>query len=173
VIRSFAALAVLLLSACGGSQRNAELMPDERLLACDGLLTRLADVDTTVASETELMAAMNEADASVERCTDAWVDGADSPAQVVLARHRGAQITLRALTFEAALSQRFDEMANYCAIVEDLFALILGRLAEIEAAIVADETSGEDRRKFQELRDLDLETIDVLLVATTEFCGTE
>lgn len=171
--RAVVLVGVLLTAACGGRQQTRQTMPDERLLACDGLLERLAQVDTSTASESSLESAMNEADGAYSVCADAWRDEAESPADMVFAGHRVAQLELRSLMFEAALSQRFDNMANYCAIVEDLFALILLSLAELENAIVSGDFRGEELRSFEELRDLDLETIDVLLTATAEFCAPQ
>jgi len=163
-------------AACGGAQTNEppqRVGPGERALACDTLLHELYDLDLDLASESELETWRARGEARVDDCSTAWLDEARSLAQTVMARHRAGELWIRTLFVEAALARRFDGFANYCAIVQDTFEPLFVGIADIEAALVSDDVDDEERRQLIQLRDLDLEAIDVLAVAADAYCDAD
>jgi hypothetical protein len=164
-----------LLCACGGSQDQPppRTIWPERLQACQTLLNELASVDTQSAEEATLQAAMERADANREECTALFLETADSAGSQLLARHRGREFTLQALQIESALSYRFDNRQHYCEIIRETFVLLLQGVAELEAALLDGIGSPDEIRQMTELRDLDLEALDVLYEATDSFCALE
>ena len=167
----FAALAV---AACGGPQAESQrVMPSERLLACDTLLTELRTTSLGSASEPELAALLESADRNSEVCAQLWAEAATSSWEEQIAAHRSYQLPLQALLIEAALSERFDGHFGFCDIVDETFAMLFEGIAALEAALANPDIGHEDRLRAIELRDLDLEAVDVLLVTRTEQCAED
>lgn len=162
--------------ACGGAQTDEppqRVGPGERALACDTLLHELYALDLELASESDLETWRARGESRVDDCSVAWLDEARTLAQTVMARHRAGELWIRTLFVEAALARRFDGFANYCAIVQDTFEPLFVGIADIEAALVSDDVDDEERRQLIQLRDLDLEAIDVLAVAADAYCDAD
>ena len=145
-------------------------MVSERLLACDTLLSELRHLDYETASEAEMVGLMQSADQSSERCAELWLEQADTRGERQIAIHEGRQLPFQALLLESAISARFDNRFGYCDILDDTFALLFTGLAEIEQALSESWMSEDERNQLIELRDLDLEAVDVLVVHREENC---
>ena len=149
---------------------DERVMVSERLLACDTLVRELHVLDVGEVSESELTSHMSHAQANAEWCTSAWRDQADGEHEQLLATHRGRQLRFQALLLELALSDRFDGQAGYCDILDETFALLFTGLADLESALQVDAIEAQIRARMIELRDLDVEAIDVLVVHRAENC---
>lgn len=149
------------------------VMPSERLIACDTLLSELRTAPVSTASEPELEAWMSAADRNGERCGELWAESAESDWEQQIALHRSYQLPLQSLLIEAAMSQRFDEHFGFCEIVQETFGLLFEGLTALESALGERSLSDETRARVIELRDLDLEALDVLMVSQSERCGAE
>lgn len=169
-----AACIAALAMACGGPQSNEPAQrvgPGERALACDTLLHELYALDLETASEAELETWRARGESRVDSCTTAWLDEARTLPDTVMARHRAGELWIRTLFVEGTLARRFDGFANYCAVVQDTFEQLFSGIADIEAALATGTLDDEDRRQLIQLRDLDLEAIDVLAIAADEYCS--
>lgn len=159
--------------ACGPPQETRDTRPGivtERAQACRTMLREFVSVDTREMTEAELEAAMQRASANATPCGDAFDAEADTPGERQMAQHEGRQFQLYALMFEGTLSERFDDYAAYCPIVADTFQLLLANIAELEAVLQRDDVAEDERSQLAELRDLDLEALDVLFIASEEHC---
>lgn len=167
-----AMLAVLLFSACGGNQGEPQrVMPSERLLACETLLDELRTAPLGTASEPELEALLESAERNAEPCTRLWAEVSSTSWEEQIAAHRSYQLPLQSLLIEAALSERFDGHFGFCDIIDEIFALLFEGIAALEVALASPGISDDDRVRAVELRDLDIEAIDVLLVTRNEQCA--
>lgn len=170
----FLVCAVSLCAACGSRQTTSEPRPivSERQQACDTFLSEAGALNTAEASEEQLTQAMQRADSDADICTRLYLESAETDATRALAIHRGREFTLVALNMEAALSYHFDDRNHYCDIIRETFTLMLQNVADLELAL---NTPGlaetEEGRQLAELRDLDLEAMDVLYEATDSFCS--
>ena len=161
-------------SACGAGQTTAmpRTIVSERLQACDTFLSEAGAMNTAAATEEELTHAMLRADADRDICTRLYLESADTDASQALAIHRGREFTLVALNMEAALSYHFDQRNHYCDIIRETFSLMLQNVADLEVVLsVPGVLDSEEGRRLVELRDLDLEAMDVLYEATDSFCS--
>lgn len=162
------------LAACGGARSAAEddrqAARSERVIACETALNELSALDTDTATEAQLVAAMEHADAMQPVCAEAFASEATNEAERVMAQHFADQFTLNALFIEATLSIRFDGSAHYCDIVTDTLNLLLRDLTTIEVALRGTGLSSQERAQLVELRDLDAEAVDVLVVANDRLC---
>lgn len=143
----------------------------ERVGACETLLGELSMLDASAASEAELVAAMTTADTTGAECGQILINDAQTPVEQIIARNRARQFELVGRTFEAALSFRFDGRAFYCDIVRESFQMLLADQVDVETGL--QELSGlsdEETRTLHQLRDLNLEALDVLFQATQRFC---
>lgn len=167
-------LLICLLSACGARQSTEvpRTIISERLQACDTFLSEAGALNTGDATEAQLTQAMLRADADTDICTRLYLESADTGAEQALAIHRGREFTLVALNMEAALSYHFDQRTHYCDIIRETFSLMLQNVADLEVLLSEpDERDSTDARRLAELRDLDLEAMDVLYEATASFCS--
>jgi len=178
VCSKFICMSLVLLtfsvSACGAGQTT--VMPrtivSERLQACDTFLSEAGAMNTAAATEEELTQAMLRADADRDICTRLYLESADTDAAQALAIHRGREFTLVALNMEAALSYHFDQRNHYCDIIRETFSMMLQNVADLEVVLsVPGVLDSEEGRRLVELRDLDLEAMDVLFEATDSFCS--
>ncbi len=176
-LRTLSLSAVLLtaaLSGCAARQNTPVQRPivSERQQACDTFLSEAGSVNTAEATEDDLIRAMERADADAGICTRLYLEAADTDAMRALAIHRGREFTLVALNMEAALSYYYDDRNHYCDIIRETFALMLQNVADLEAVLTLPEVvESEAGRQLVELRDLDLEAMDVLYEATDSFCS--
>ena len=167
-------IAALWLAGCGGAQGETQrVMPSERMLACDTLLRELRGTSLATAPEAELDRLLQAADANSEECARLWAESASSSWEEEIASHRSYQLPLQALLIEGVLSERFDGYFGFCDIVDETFVLLFAGLAALESALEEESLSDEDRLRIVELRDLDLEAADVLIVTRTEQCPEE
>lgn len=166
------ATAVPLLVACGGAQPTTQgvLLPDERQLACDTLLEELGDLDTASLDEPTLQRRIDQAVGAIEPCRGAWARDTSHSASAVFADHRANQLMLRALTIEAAMSARFDGGANFCAILRETFSVLLQDLAALQAALDAGRLPPQGVAALEQLRDLDMQALDVLALGADRLC---
>jgi hypothetical protein len=170
----------LLLSATAAIACQRATVPDgghtgrivsERVGACETLLGELSMLDASAANEAELLAAMTTADTTGAECGQILINDAQSPVELIIARNRARQFELVGRTFEAALSFRFDGRAFYCDIVRESFQMLLADQVDVETGL--QEFNGlteEETRTLEQLRDLNLEALDVLFQATERFC---
>ena len=169
-----ALLLISIVSACGAHQTTEapRAIVSERQQACDTFLSEAGAINTGEATEEQLTQAMLRADADTDICTRLYLESADTDSQRALAIHRGREFTLVALNMEAALSYHFDQRTHYCDIIRETFVLMLQNVADLEVVLSApDERDSADGRRLAELRDLDLEAMDVLYEATDSFCS--
>jgi uncharacterized protein YcfL len=165
---------LLLCAACGSRQSTSDQRPiqSERQQACDTFLSEAGALNTSEASEEQLSQAMERADADAEICMRLYLESAETEATRALAVHRGREFTLVALNMEAALSYYFDDRNHYCEIIRETFTLMLQNVADLELALTTPGLAeSEEGRQLAELRDLDLEAMDVLYEATDSFCS--
>jgi pyrroloquinoline quinone (PQQ) biosynthesis protein C len=70
------------------------------------------------------------------------------------------------------MSVRFDDRAFYCEIVRESFQILLTDQIDVETALsTLNALSPLETRTLQQLRDLNLQTMDVLFQATDRFCN--
>ena len=146
-------------------------MPSERMLACDTLLRELRAAPLSTASEPDLDRLLHAADTNSDPCDRLWADSASNSWELQIAAHRSYQLPLQALLIEAAMSERFDGHFGFCEVVDETFALLFEGLAALEGALQSSSLSPEDRGRIIELRDLDLEAADVLVITRMEECA--
>lgn len=146
------------------------MLLDSQVVSCELLLDHLKDLDVERASEAELTRAMEDADQARDPCRGAWRGAARDRYERTLADHRTHQLALRALVIESVLAERFDNGVHICDIQREAFQFLLADIAALEQAIPASDLSEDQRRQLIQLRDLDLESIDVLMVAHQSFC---
>ena len=158
--------------ACGGRQGtdSSRTLTTERTQACRTMLTELIQTDLANASEDALMAGMTRASEHAEPCAAAFLDEARTPGERTIAAHEGGQFWLYSFVYEITLSERFDDYSGYCAIVSDTFGLLVSTLGSLEQALESDDLLDDERRHITELRDFDLEAVDVLLIAAENRC---
>lgn len=172
--RRFPWLAVALISAlgCGGRQvtETERQLTTERAQACRMMLTELIQTDLSEASEQALVDGMTRASENAEPCAAAFMDEAQTPGERAIATHEGGQFWLYSFVYEVTLSERFDDYSGYCAIVSDTFRVLVNGLGALEEALSLDTLRDDERRQLQELRDFDLEALDVLLIAVESRC---
>lgn len=165
-------IALSCTTACGARQNDQRrVMPSERLLACDTLLAELRTAPLSTASEPELESWMAAAERSKVRCAELWAESAESDWEQQIALHRSYQLPLQSLLIETAMSQRFDDHFGFCEIVQETFGLLFEGLTALESALANRSLSDETRGRVTELRDLDLEALDVLMMGQMERCG--
>ena len=140
-------------------------------MACQGILDELQSVDQQLATESELVLAMERADASRESCEQVILSVATTQAEDVLYARQADQFELYALWFEGALSRRFDNFDGYCDILGDAFRILLSGVADVEALLTSGDLGVMDQVRLQELRDLDLEALDVLFLEVEMQCS--
>lgn len=174
-MRRSALLLVLVCAGCGASSRARtddapRVMMSERLIACETLVSELRSLDTRRMTEADLVERMREAEASSAVCAELWRGEAETPGEAVIADQEARQVPFHALLLEGVLASRFDGMSNYCTILDDTFAILFEGLGEIEAALAGRALTDDERGRLIELRDLDLEAMDVLLVLRSEHC---
>lgn len=168
----FAAFALLLAAGCGGTPGSSPArIRSEHALNCDALAADLEQVDVDASTEGELVSAMELADTSSQTCRDAFLDEARSDAERVIANHRARQMAVHARYFEASLASRFDGGANFCDIISEALNLLLTDAVEIENALADDTMGRADHDMLVQLRDLDLEAIDVLMLTAESACS--
>ncbi|MFT6400365.1 MAG: hypothetical protein ACJAYU_005136 [Bradymonadia bacterium] len=124
-----------------------------------------------MASELELDAWRTAANRNRERCGELWAESAGSDWEQQIALHRSYQLPLQSLLIEASMSQRFDEHFGFCEIMQDTFGLLFEGLTALESALGERSLSEETRGRLLELRDLDLEALDILIVSRSERCA--
>ncbi|MFT4702551.1 MAG: hypothetical protein ACI81R_000236 [Bradymonadia bacterium] len=162
-----------LLVGCGGQQLTShgqQGLSTERLEACRTLQTELEAVSLTESAEEELMRLMLRAREEAEPCKPEYLRGASGPVEELIARHEGRQLELYGLMVEATLSSRFDDYANFCDIVGDTFTMLLDNIASLEETLQNESLTELETRQLLELRDLDLEAIDVFFMASERRC---
>lgn len=158
---------------CSGPQEVAPAGPQivtERAQACRTMLSEFVRMDLRTMPEADIERAMDRASSQQVACSAAFDDEARSVGEEQMAQHEGRQFSLYSLMFEGTLSERFDNYAGYCDIVADMFQLLLTNVGELEATLVAGDLPESERLQLVELRDLDLEAIDVLFIASEEHC---
>ena len=143
--------------------------PDE-VVACDRMLDQMRELDTASLDEATVDGWMRRADSERARCQRAFERAARNPVDLVFARHRAAQFELFALALERSLAERFDAGANRCEIVRDTFAALLRQLADVEAALQQEALAPDDVAKLQQLRSLDVQSLDVLFAQAEAGC---
>lgn len=130
---------------------------------------RLTDVGT--ASEAELERQMREASLNDDLCARALQDSYRGPGGEVMAHHLARSMAIHSLYAELALAERFDEMAGYCEILEDLVALLREDLAELDGAFErAEDLPEEDIRALLPLRELTVQSLQVCLLDFAQTC---
>lgn len=159
-------------TGCGGASSDSPMrIRSEHALNCDALAADLEQVDVEASTEAALVAAMELADAASLSCRDAFLDEARSAAERVIATHRSRQMAVHARYFEAALASRFDGGANFCEIIGETLNLLLTDAVEIEGALADAALVRSDREMLVQLRDLDVEAIDVLMLTAESACS--
>lgn len=165
-------LLVTLLTGCGGAQEmptNRVLM-SERLMACETFAQELGAMDLDGATRAELDAAFERAETEAPICRRLHLEAATTPGERAIAAQEARKIPIQALLIEGAIEVRYEDGTQYCDILDEHFALLFIALAEIEDALLNVELSDEERRRLVELRDIELEGLDVLAVHRTENC---
>lgn len=173
----------LLLTAswlgCGSSQttdsgESAPRIVSEMVGVCETMLMELTALDENTLDEAALQQAMESASANASMCAEVFLDNARTPAEQVIARNRARQFELLSRSYEAAMSVRFDNRAFYCEIVRESFQILLIDQVDVETALSSiTSLTPLETRTLQQLRDLNLETLDVLFQATDRFCDFE
>ncbi len=155
---------------CGGSQTvSGSVGENEAFSYCDSILFDLHDVSLNEASEEELVNAMNQADGAADRCE--LILPSTNVFESLFSAHKVRGLRIHGLWFEAALSRRFDGNDGYCAILSDAFDLLALSIWEIDSVLTSsDQVSGSDEIELRELRDLDLEALDVLYMGIESAC---
>ncbi len=144
-------------------------MVSERLLACDTLLRELRSLDYATATEAEMVHYMQATAESDEPCERLWMAQAVTRTDETIAAHQARQFDFQSRMVESAISARFDNRIGYCEILDEMFALLFTGLSDIEVAMQGNLPAG-DAANLHELRELDLEALDVLVVHRAENC---
>lgn len=165
--------------ACGPPQNTDTDETGPRIVSemvgvCETMLMELTALDEYSLEEPALQRAMESASTNAAMCADVFLDNARTPVEQVIARNRARQFELLSRSYEAAMSVRFDNRAFYCEIVRESFQILLADQVDVETALtsIASLTALETRT-LEQLRDLNLETLDVLFQATDRFCNFE
>jgi hypothetical protein len=164
------AAASLLVACAGSTTSGGRVLHDSRVVSCELLLDDLKVLDVDNATEERLSRAMDEAIRSREGCGLAWMSSATNAYERTIARHREHQLTLRSLVIESVLSERFDGAAHVCDIQREIFRILLADIRALEDALNGTGLSEAERRQLTQLRELDVESLDVLVVAHASFC---
>ncbi|MBN1944380.1 MAG: hypothetical protein JW797_01835 [Bradymonadales bacterium] len=171
--------ALLACPACSGSQQSGNSDQPEGdspvdypqiALDCLDLLSSYREVNLETASEAELERQMEEALLNQEICEQAFRRSYDGPGGQVMGNHLARSLELHALRVELALSARFDRMAGYCGILEELVRLLRADLAEIAEAVGSSRTREQDRNTLLSLQELTVQSIQMLLLDYQESC---
>ncbi|TVQ99506.1 MAG: hypothetical protein EA398_12230 [Deltaproteobacteria bacterium] len=172
----FSLLAITsLLLACGGTPAPEALRLDDRDIsqveACEELLFTLRNTSVDTRSHDTLDTILDEADALLPLCREAYPRVASNRAERHFNVHRAEQIALQALFLEAELADARRDHALYCDVLGHAFRLLLQGVARLDEALLDDGVSPDERTRLRELRGLDLQAIDVLFLTYEGRCG--
>jgi hypothetical protein len=165
-LHALLAVASLCACACGAPQPPPSTMTSGRLIACHTLVAEVSSVDLAQVDEAELVRLMEAARDGEQACAPLF---ASEPVHPAMAAYRARQLRLRALLIELTLSTRFDHNAATCEIIRDAFAELFRSVTELNTALSA-EIPAEDAVVMEQLRDLELEALDVLVTTNRDLC---
>ena len=138
---------------------------------CLELAETYRQTDMRTVTEAELERQMDEASLNDDLCARALRENYRGPGGEVMANHLGRSMATHSLYAELTLSERFDEMAGYCEILEELIQLLQVDLTELGGAFErAEELSEEDLRTLLPLRELTVQSLQICLLDYSETC---
>lgn len=138
---------------------------------CMSLLDTYQETDLSTAGERELLRQMQEASLNEGVCHEALLATYEGPGGTVMAAHLARSIGLHALQAELALSERFDEMAGYCSILEDIVEVLRTDALEIDTYLREGRPNEEDLHQLLPLGELTLQTLQLSLLDYAESCS--
>lgn len=159
-----------------GSSSSATALREEALTrvdACEAVLENLRALDVDNAPEPVLQQGLEDAILAYPTCREHYEAAARTDGERYLLLHRAEQIHLTALLLEAQLSARFDGGAHRCEILRESFVLLYGGVSWLESALAEGNLTTPERLRIVELRNLDLQAIDVLFLDFRSTCGSE
>lgn len=166
-----------LAAACSGPteqvryepETEEEIMWHEIAAECLDIIEIYQATNPETASEAELERQMAEADANRDVCRQAFQEAYHGPGGEVMGRHLSGSLVVHSLQAELALSQRFDEMEGYCAILEELIRSLADDVRELDEYL-RDDPSDSDLRHLSPLFDLTVQTLQISMLDYGEAC---
>jgi hypothetical protein len=163
-----------LLLACSGGQGGppdggSTVVSAESIASdCLDLLATYQATDHTEIPEAELERQMAEAKLNEPLCSTMLEQTYRGRGGAIMAAHLGRTFGLHALEAELTLSMRFDEMAGYCEILEEIVHLLDHDLTEIDAGLPL--AAPDDLSTLLSLRELTGQTLQVSIVDYAYSC---
>ena len=138
---------------------------------CLDLIEGYRQTDYESASESELDRQMREASLNEPICARALLSLYPGSGGAIMAAHLTRSLAIHSLRAELALSSQYDEMAGYCAILEEIIQRFVTDIEEVGAYIEGGEPSEEEVRQLMPLVELTIQSLEFSLLDYAEACN--